>query len=141
LILNVSDVGNAVDAVKIVKDEVRHVPHNGIGYSILRYLGDAKPLAGYAHPRILLNHLGAGTHPTTGPLRFVGFDNTIPAMRHVNSPKASIQITSRVYHDALEVFWMCNETVFKKSTVATVAEGMASVLRQLIAECENDARS
>ena len=31
--------GNLGDALKEVKEQIRHIPNHGIGYGILRYLG------------------------------------------------------------------------------------------------------
>jgi amino acid adenylation domain-containing protein/non-ribosomal peptide synthase protein (TIGR01720 family) len=47
-------------SVKSVKEQLRAVPHRGLGFGVLRYLDDSRPLRGAA-PQILFNYLGRFT--------------------------------------------------------------------------------
>ncbi|MFM1722353.1 amino acid adenylation domain-containing protein [Rhodococcus sp. PAM 2766] len=53
----------AVEALKLVKEQLRSAPDHGIGYGALRYLGSADPdrLPIAAPPRISVNYLGRTT--------------------------------------------------------------------------------
>ncbi len=44
-------------AVKSVKEQLRSIPNRGLGYGVLRYLGDPQTIKGAA-PQILFNYLG-----------------------------------------------------------------------------------
>jgi non-ribosomal peptide synthase protein (TIGR01720 family) len=121
-------------ALDAVKEQVRGVPRHGIGYGILRYVGpDA--LAGCAPPRIMLNHTGVRVAPTDGPMRLVYIDRRMPALKHLNSVDAPIQVMTGIRDDVLEVEWTSNENVVQESTAATLAETMTGVLRELISAC------
>jgi hypothetical protein len=52
-------------ALKLVKEQLRGVPHNGLGYGLLRYLNarTASQLAGFAAPQIGFNYLGRFAAP------------------------------------------------------------------------------
>jgi non-ribosomal peptide synthase protein (TIGR01720 family) len=56
-------------ALKRVKEQLRGLPDNGLGYGALRYLNpQAGPvLAGAAHPQIVFNYLGRFPAPATNP--------------------------------------------------------------------------
>ena len=47
-------------ALKVIKEQLRAVPDNGLGYGLLRYLNaqTASQLAGFAEPQIGFNYLG-----------------------------------------------------------------------------------
>jgi len=47
-------------ALKIIKEQLRALPHNGLGYGLLRYLNPqtASHLAGFAQPQLGFNYLG-----------------------------------------------------------------------------------
>jgi non-ribosomal peptide synthase protein (TIGR01720 family) len=60
--------GSAVGtALKRVKEQLRALPHNGVGYGALRYLNPqtGPVLAGMPHPQIGFNYLGRFPAPTT----------------------------------------------------------------------------
>ncbi|MCV7251749.1 non-ribosomal peptide synthase/polyketide synthase [Mycobacterium hackensackense] len=74
-------------AARAVKEQLRAVPHRGLGYGVLRYLDPSAPISGAA-PQILFNYLGrfaggAGRDwepvDEIGALR-EGVDDTNPAM-------------------------------------------------------------
>jgi non-ribosomal peptide synthase protein (TIGR01720 family) len=133
LILDLSEADSVIQAVKITREAARHVPRNGLGYSILRHLDRAGPLANHPPPRIMLNHQGVGTFLTTGPLRFLSIDETFRA-KHINLPTAPIHLTSRVVGGALQMLWVCNQTVAKEATIRALQRGTVRALRELVAE-------
>lgn len=133
LIMDLSAAGSVMQAVKIARDAARHVPRNGLGYSILRHLDRARPLASHPPPRIMLNHQGVGTFMTAGPLRFLSIDETFRA-RHINLPTAPIHLTSRIAGGALQMLWVCNQTVAKEATIRALQMGTVRALRELVTE-------
>src|SRR5262249_29636733 len=52
-------------ALKLIKEQLRAVPGNGLGYGLLRYLnaGTGSQLAGFAAPQIGFNYLGRFAAP------------------------------------------------------------------------------
>src|SRR5262249_47217189 len=51
--------------VKLVKEQLRHIPQNGLGYGLLRYLNEetGAQLAGYAPRQLGFNYLGRFASP------------------------------------------------------------------------------
>ena len=41
-----------------VKEQLRQIPRRGIGYGVLRYLGDAQDLSTRPEPHVVFNYLG-----------------------------------------------------------------------------------
>src|SRR5262249_58312176 len=56
-------------ALKLIKEQLRAVPGNGLGYGLLRYLnaGTSSQLAGFATPQIGFNYLGPFAAPARSP--------------------------------------------------------------------------
>jgi len=53
--------GGLDDALKRVKEQLREIPDNGIGFGLLRYLDEGSGLAGKPAPQLLFNYLGRFT--------------------------------------------------------------------------------
>ncbi|HEX9984875.1 MAG TPA: amino acid adenylation domain-containing protein [Thermoanaerobaculia bacterium] len=53
-----SRAGEVADVIKSVKEQLRAVPNNGIGYGVLRQLENDPELAGAIEPEVLFNYLG-----------------------------------------------------------------------------------
>jgi amino acid adenylation domain-containing protein/non-ribosomal peptide synthase protein (TIGR01720 family) len=49
---------NPAEAIMAVKEQLRQVPRNGVGYGLLRYLGDAEALAAQPAAPVVFNYLG-----------------------------------------------------------------------------------
>ncbi|MFF2650666.1 amino acid adenylation domain-containing protein [Streptomyces sp. NPDC058045] len=57
----------AGQALRTVKEELRAVPEEGLGYGLLRYLGTESPLAALAEAPVLFNYLGRAPGSGGGP--------------------------------------------------------------------------
>ncbi|BCA29115.1 non-ribosomal peptide synthase/polyketide synthase [Metapseudomonas otitidis] len=59
--LRLAPAGHTLEALRAVQDQLRAVPDNGMGYGVLRYLGEAplrQRLAGMSRPRVSFSYLG-----------------------------------------------------------------------------------
>ena len=124
--------------VRAVKEQLRRIPQNGIGYSILRYLGDAdtrQRLAALPQPEILFNYLGqiakqgrdALLWPlTTDPGQVYGPQN---ARVHL------IDVNAWVEKGCLTVKWQYAPAYFQATTITSVAENYITELTQVIEHC------
>ncbi|MEV4642534.1 amino acid adenylation domain-containing protein [Actinoplanes sp. NPDC049548] len=124
------DPGTTTDlaaAVRAVKEQLRAVPADGLGYGSLRWLHDHD--FGPA-PEILFNYLGrfggdgAGDWPQAAPLR-EGVDPANPAM--------PLEINAHATGDAFEATLSWPAGLFAEERIIALAEHWTAVLRELAA--------
>ncbi|WP_231876460.1 condensation domain-containing protein, partial [Azotobacter vinelandii] len=129
-------------SIKAIKEQLRAIPNKGIGFGILRYLGDEptrQRLAGLPVPRVTFNYLG----------QFDGsFDrneeNTllVPAGESAGaeqSPDALLgnwlSINGQVYGGELRLTWTFSRERFAEATIQRLADAYARELEALIEHC------
>jgi len=125
--------------MKAVKEQLRRIPHHGIGYGILRYLvgGDtvAAELRTRPQPQLLFNYLGQSGEPAGTPLWREVEGSTGPT----HSPRARrshlVEINSWVADGQLRVHWRYSEAMHRRSTIDRLAQDFLKELRSLIHHC------
>ncbi|HVG18996.1 MAG TPA: condensation domain-containing protein, partial [Blastocatellia bacterium] len=143
--LRLEERGGVGGRLKAVKEQLRAIPHRGIGYGLLRYLGedeDACQLRAVTKPEISFNYLGQLDQSFDEGSGFklakesVGRTQSGRAMRsHLIEAEASIT------GGRLQVVWGYSENLHRDGTVEKLARDYIAALRALIAHCRSgDAR-
>ena len=132
LTLPQTDVG---ERLRSVKEQVRQVPRNGIGYGLLRYLGDdpgvKTRLEAQPQPDILFNYLGdlAGLVPPGSMFQLAR------GLRLSRSPKGQrhylLEVNAAVVKGQLQVEWTYGRQ-HQRDTVQGWADGMMQGVRSQI---------
>ncbi|QKV97422.1 non-ribosomal peptide synthase/polyketide synthase [Streptomyces sp. NA02950] len=136
-----SSASGLADTLKAVKERLRAVPRNGLGFGALRRLlpGTAPNLPA-APPRISFNYLGQldwklpGAGPDGGLLHTLrgGLDGGMSA----DAPRPHlIDVVGRVTAGELELSWSYARSLHQRATVLRLAEEMAGELRAIVALC------
>ncbi|HJX19630.1 MAG TPA: condensation domain-containing protein, partial [Steroidobacteraceae bacterium] len=129
------DVSAALDpgsALKSVKEQLRTVPHRGVGYGILRWLGrnDSLPTP---EPELSFNYLGRVDGEGELPFRLAAED--LGALHGAaNRRPHLIDISASVVDGRLLVQWF-HAARHAPATIAALAERYVASLRGLIAHC------
>ncbi|HEX3788439.1 MAG TPA: non-ribosomal peptide synthase/polyketide synthase [Pseudonocardiaceae bacterium] len=132
------------DTLKSVKEQLRAVPHHGLGYEALRHLGAADSPAAVLRddptPQVCLNYHGQWdlTGPTEGLFRErcagIGSDLDPGQQRdHL------LDVTGLVSDGQLELSWLYSDQVHDEPTVRGLAERMIEALREIVAHCARPA--
>ncbi|HKN84713.1 MAG TPA: condensation domain-containing protein, partial [Pyrinomonadaceae bacterium] len=140
LLLSVEESDGPGEALKAVKEQVRKVPHGGIGYGILRYMSDdaeiTTRLEALPQANVIFNHMGQFDHVIDESSPFV------PAKESAGktfSPRRNrdhfLEINSGVSEGRLQVFWTYSENVHARETVENLAQGFIDELKSLITHC------
>ncbi|MEG1039167.1 MAG: amino acid adenylation domain-containing protein [Pseudomonas sp.] len=122
-------------SLKGIKEQLRAVPHKGIGFAILRYLAD-QGLAALPAPAITFNYMGQ-------------FDSSFdaqaawqPALESGGNEQAAgstvlegLSINGQVYEGQLRLSWSFDPRRFEVAQVQALADAYAQALRALIAHC------
>jgi amino acid adenylation domain-containing protein/non-ribosomal peptide synthase protein (TIGR01720 family) len=136
VLLGIERGAHPVAALKATKEQLSYIPRRGIGYGLLRYLGDqdlAAKLRALPQAEISFNYLGQ-------------FDNTFDEralfrllqepIGPLHSPRGQrfhlIEVTGQVADGRLRMDWVYSEHLHRRETIETLAEGFMAALRTLI---------
>ncbi|HZM74979.1 MAG TPA: amino acid adenylation domain-containing protein, partial [Candidatus Limnocylindrales bacterium] len=123
-------------ALKAVKEQLRAVPHRGIGYGALRYLASDPELAATPDPRIRFNYVGAVDRPVTGGALIAG---VVTGLELLESPEERrshpLDLVARLEHDRLRFDWTYSDGVHREATVQTLADRVNLVLQEIVEHC------
>ncbi|MEM1168647.1 MAG: condensation domain-containing protein [Cyanobacteria bacterium P01_H01_bin.35] len=125
--------------VKSVKEQIREIPDRGIGYGILRYLGDEttrRRLTQAQSSEILFNYLGQSDR-TTGKERIEMIpDISVGQLRDLrNSRSYLLEINAWVANGKLQLNWIYDHQVYQLETISTIAKNYISTLKSIILKC------
>ena len=131
--------GELSAAIKSVKEQLRAVPHKGIGYGLLRYLGtpDARQaLSNLAAPRITFNYLGQFDRQFNESALFVPATQGSGQAQDPEAPLANwLTVEGQVYGGELALQWGFSREMFEVATVQQLADDYQQELLALIAHC------
>jgi amino acid adenylation domain-containing protein/non-ribosomal peptide synthase protein (TIGR01720 family) len=143
--ISLADPADPGANLRAVKEQLRRVPRNGIGYGILRYLADdtvRQGLAARPKPELLFNYLGqAGPPEGADALLRPLEDDTGRAYGPQNERAHLIDINAQVIDGRLVVNWQYAPAYFRESTIQRVAGDYLMELARLVDHCLKADRS
>ncbi|PAU57235.1 non-ribosomal peptide synthase/polyketide synthase [Pseudomonas sp. PICF141] len=128
-------------SIKQIKEQLRAIPDRGIGYGVLRYLGDEACQASLRilpTPRITFNYLGQfdGSFDSQSGALFVPADEGKGAEHSDDALLGNwLTLNGQVYGGELSVGWSFSTHMFNASTIERLAEEYARELELLIEHC------
>jgi amino acid adenylation domain-containing protein/non-ribosomal peptide synthase protein (TIGR01720 family) len=138
----VLDCGNAqtgVEALQLVKEQLRAIPNRGIGYGLLRFAsGDAmiaEKLQSRPQAEVRFNYLGQVDRMLFDSSMFsIASDLSGPAQSKKAERAYLINIIGVVSNGELRLEWTFSESIHHKESVMQVADRFILELRDLIAQ-------
>ncbi|QJI45129.1 non-ribosomal peptide synthase/polyketide synthase [Pseudomonas sp. ADAK2] len=131
----------AGDSIKQIKEQLRSIPHKGIGFGALRHLGDAQAqqsLRALPSPRITFNYLGQfdGSFEGDDGALFTPAPENAGLEQSLDAPMGNwLTLNGQVYGGELSVGWSFSSERFDTATIERLAEDYAAELAALIAHC------
>jgi non-ribosomal peptide synthase protein (TIGR01720 family) len=136
------DLGSALrpgDALKTVKEQLRAVPQNGIGYGLLRYMGQGgtdEELRSNAQAEVSFNYMGQFDQVLHDSQLFATAQYEMRSTRSGVAPRQYIlDVNSGVIGGELHVVWTYSERLHEHSTIERLADGFRAALRSIAAHC------
>ncbi|WP_339468641.1 amino acid adenylation domain-containing protein [Pseudomonas capeferrum] len=134
--------GQAVgESIKAIKEQLRAVPDKGIGYGLLRYLGDAQTrerLSGAAQARVTFNYLGQfdGSFTAADAASFGPSGESAGRTQCAGAQLGNwLSITGQVYGGELFLEWTYSEDVYRPETIQHLAQAYEQALAELVEHC------
>ncbi|TVT92258.1 non-ribosomal peptide synthetase [Pseudomonas sp. RGB] len=131
------------DSIKAIKEQLRGVPHKGLGYGVLRYLADdlcKQTMAALPSADITFNYLGQFDQSFGADALFHPLDEPAGLAHDPQAPLPNeLSVDSQVYGGELVLRWTFSRERHDQQTIRELAEAYLGELQSLIAHCLSDA--
>ncbi|MFL6535139.1 MAG: condensation domain-containing protein, partial [Pseudomonas sp.] len=139
--VRLTPTATAEGSIKAIKEQLRAIPDKGLGFGVLRYLGDEptrRALAALPVPRITFNYLGqfdSGFNTEADGL-FVPASESAGAAQSPLAPLDNwLTLNGSVYAGELSIDWTFSTLMFDEATIQALAVDYARELQELIDHC------
>ncbi|WP_156333275.1 non-ribosomal peptide synthetase, partial [Pseudomonas sp. NBRC 111119] len=126
-------------SLKTIKEHLRAVPQNGLGYGVLRHLAAddvSAGLVGLAQPRITFNYLGQFDSQFDDAALFVPAREPSGAEQSPLAPLGNwLTINGQVYDAQLSLEWNFSSQMFETATLQRLADAYTAELTALVTHC------
>ena len=133
--IDLASVQNEVDALQLVKEHLKKIPHHGIGYGILRVLGqssEAEALRATPEPEVVVNYIGEGFSEAPKSEVVVHGPITGHYLDTQSDRTYIFQITGRILDGKFHTQWDYSEQLHRRSTVEFIAKTVLRAIQSLI---------
>src|SRR6185312_2161214 len=128
------------EALKRIKEQLRHVPNRGLGYGVLRYLSatleESRAWNISCQPQVIFNYLGQLDQ--TGLLADLLKLTNEPSGQD-ESPRGErshlLDINGSVIEGVMQFDWTYSTQLYRPTTIEALATGYLNKLRALIEHC------
>ncbi|QGT81399.1 non-ribosomal peptide synthetase [Pseudomonas coronafaciens] len=124
-----------------IKEQLRAVPNKGIGYGVLRYMGEpgfAQQLEALPQARVTFNYLGqfdGSFNEREGTLFVPSADSAGTALCEDGPLGNWLSLNGQVFDGQLQLDWTFSRGVYQASTIDTLARCYEQALTTLIENC------
>ena len=130
------------DSIKAIKEQLRGVPHKGLGYGVLRYLADdlcKQSMAALPSAQITFNYLGQFDQSFGTEALFHPLEESAGLAHDPDAPLPNeLSIDSQVYGGELVLRWTFSRERHDQQVIRDLAEAYLGELHSLIAHCLQD---
>ncbi|OTH16706.1 non-ribosomal peptide synthetase [Pseudomonas aeruginosa] len=139
--LRLSPVAELGASIKRIKEQLRAIPHKGLGFGALRYLGSAEDraaLAALPSPRITFNYLGQfdGSFSADSSALFRPSADAAGSERDSDAPLDNwLSLNGQVYAGRLGIDWSFSAARFSEASILRLADAYRDELLALIGHC------
>jgi amino acid adenylation domain-containing protein/non-ribosomal peptide synthase protein (TIGR01720 family)/FkbM family methyltransferase len=142
VVFQVSPTAQAGARLKSVKEQLRRVPHRGIGYGLLRYLSkDAEisaALRALPQAELRFNYLGQLDNVLPSDSLFSWSKDPVGAERDGRQLRAYLlDVSSAVSGGRLQLNVIYSENVHRRATIEVLSRSLLDALRAIISHCQS----
>ncbi|AKG24558.1 thioester reductase [Calothrix sp. 336/3] len=138
VLLDLGKASHPGEELKTIKEQLRAIPHRGIGYGILRYLTQDNGLQNCPEPEVVFNYLGQfdQTFSHSSLFRFVQNSSGLMSSPH-NKRSSLLEINGLVVNNQLQFDWTFSENIHRYSTIENLAQVFVKALTNIITHCQS----
>jgi amino acid adenylation domain-containing protein/non-ribosomal peptide synthase protein (TIGR01720 family) len=139
---NIEEAAGQGASIKAIKEQLRAVPHKGLGYGVLRYLADEptrQRMAELPAAPITFNYLGQFDQSFAADALFHPLDEAVGAAFDAQAPLPNeLSVDSQVYGNELVLRWTFSAERYAPKTISELADAYLGELSSLIEHCLRD---
>ncbi|AIG05794.1 non-ribosomal peptide synthetase PvdL [Pseudomonas fluorescens] len=140
--LQVEEASGQGASIKAIKEQLRAVPHKGLGYGVLRYLADStcrQAMAALPSASITFNYLGQFDQSFDSQALFHPLEASAGPAHDPDAPLPNaLSVDSQVYGGELVLRWTFSRERHDQQSISELAEAYLGELQSLIAHCLRD---
>ena len=126
------------NALKAIKEQLRGIPNRGVGYGILRYLGDQDAVCWQQQAKVRFNYLGQTDQMLQQSTLFaLAHESKGPGRSLKGTRRYLIDINGIITDGQLSVSWTYSQALHRPITIETLAKNFIDALRALITHCQS----
>ncbi|VVP34366.1 amino acid adenylation domain-containing protein [Pseudomonas fluorescens] len=129
-------------SIKAIKQQLRDIPGKGLGYGLLRYMGDASAqsaLAALPQARVTFNYLGQFDQSFAEDALFTPAKESSGAAQSADAPLPNwLSVDGQVYGGELKLDWTFSRDCFELREIEALAIDFRAELLELIDHCLSD---
>ncbi|WP_342366742.1 non-ribosomal peptide synthase/polyketide synthase [Pseudomonas fluorescens] len=140
--LKLTPADTLAESLKGIKEQLRAIPHKGLGFGALRYLGSPaaqETLSQLPCPRITFNYLGQFDGSFDNAEQdglFAPSGEAAGADQSLDAPLGNwLEINGQVYGGELNLNWSFSREMFAEAAVQRLADEYAEELKALVEHC------
>lgn len=130
------------EALKAIKEQLRSIPNGGIGYGLLRYLGDhsevVAAMRSLPSAEVVFNYLGQFDQALSASSLFQLATESVGSQTSPQNYRSHLlNINSFVVNGQLQINCTYSQEVHRRSTIEFLVERFIEALRSLINHCQS----
>ncbi|TBU72197.1 non-ribosomal peptide synthase/polyketide synthase [Phytopseudomonas daroniae] len=137
--VRLAPAGDLGASLKAIKEQLRGVPHKGLGYGVLRYLADdacRSAVADLPEARITFNYLGQFDQDFAEDALLRPLGEPGGAQHAAQAPLPNwLSVDGQVYGGELTLRWTFSDKLFRVEAIERLAAAYQAELQALIAHC------
>lgn len=142
VLLNLRKTSHPVEALKVVKEQLRGIPNKGIGYGLLCYLSQdtarVESLRSLPQAEIVFNYLGQFDQSFSDLSIFkISQDSQGQTRSFCNRETYMLNINALVIDNQLRVDWAYSEKIHRRNTIEQLAQRFVEALQVLVTHCQS----
>ncbi|MBN3884992.1 MAG: non-ribosomal peptide synthetase [Nostoc sp.] len=142
VLLDFGKISHPVEALKLIKEQLRSIPNKGMGYGVLRYLSKdtarVESLRSLPQAEVVFNYLGQFDQTFSDSSIFKISQGSQGQTRSLcNRETYMLNINALVVNNQLRVDWTYSEKIHRRSTIERLAQGFVEALQILMTHCHS----
>ena len=130
--------GTMAEQLRSVKERLRSVPHQGVGYGILRYLAAESDPALLSPATISFNYLGQirldAAPESQGLIQSLAAESVGQLRSPLGTRRYLLDVVALIRDGQLQVVWRYSRAVYRRATVETLAQRFRATLQSYLAQ-------
>ncbi|MGG1642432.1 non-ribosomal peptide synthase/polyketide synthase [Paenibacillus sp. NRS-1782] len=141
VLLNLQDGQEGSARIKRIKENLRQIPHKGIGYGLLKYMALEKSGGFGVEPEISFNYLGQFDQDLEGNALSLSTHSVGKALSDHTPQQYALDVNGMIAEGQLSLTVTYSSMQYRKETVNHFAELLQSSLSEVIRHCVAQERS